>query len=104
MTIKLKPDAPNVINCKVYPLTKEERDLLQKWILEEEGLGRIYTGLSQYTTPVYFIRKKDSQEKHIIMDYRCLNEWTIHDNNPLPNITTAMECLHGKTLFSKFDI
>jgi hypothetical protein len=30
MTIKLKPDAPDVINCKIYPLTKEERELLQK--------------------------------------------------------------------------
>jgi hypothetical protein len=103
-TIKLKPDAPDVINCKIYPLTKDERELLQRWILEEEALGRIYAGSSQYTAPVYFIGKKDSQEKRIIMDYRHLNEWTIHDNNPLPNITTAMECLHGKTLFSKFDI
>jgi hypothetical protein len=104
MTIKLKPDAPDVINCKIYPLTKDERELLQKWILEEEALGRIYAGSSQYTAPVYFIGKKDSQEKQIIMDYQCLNKWTIHDNNPLPNITTAMECFHGKTLFSKFDI
>jgi hypothetical protein len=28
MTIKLKPDAPDVINCKIYPLTKDERELL----------------------------------------------------------------------------
>jgi hypothetical protein len=104
MMIKLKDGAPDVINCKIYPLTKDERELLQKWILDEEALGRIYTGSSPYTAPVYFIGKKDSQEKRIIMDYRRLNEWTIHDNNPLPNITTAMERLHGKTLFSKFDI
>jgi Reverse transcriptase (RNA-dependent DNA polymerase) len=38
------------------------------------------------------------------MDYRRLNKWMIRDNNPLPNITTAMERLHGKMLFSKFDI
>jgi hypothetical protein len=63
ITIKLKPDAPDVINCKIYPLTKDERELLQKWILEEEALGWIYAGSSQYTAPVYFIRKKDSQEK-----------------------------------------
>jgi Reverse transcriptase (RNA-dependent DNA polymerase) len=104
MTIKLKDDTPDVINCKIYPLTRDERELLQKWILDEEALGRIYAGLSPYTAPVYFIGKKDSQEKQIIMDYRQLNEWTIRDNNPLPNITIAMERLHGKTLFSKFDI
>jgi hypothetical protein len=39
MTIKLKPDAPDVINCKIYPLTRDKRELLQKWILEEEALG-----------------------------------------------------------------
>jgi hypothetical protein len=60
MTIKLKDDAPDVINCKIYPLTKDERELLQKWILNEEALGRIYTGSSPYTTLVYFIGKKDS--------------------------------------------
>jgi hypothetical protein len=63
MTIKLKDRAPDMINCKIYHLTKDERDLLQKWILEEEALGRIYAGSSQYMAPVYFIRKKDSQEK-----------------------------------------
>jgi hypothetical protein len=104
ITIKLKPDAPDIINCKIYPLTKDKRELLQRWILEEEALGRIYAGSSQYTTPVYFIRKKDSQEKQIIMDYQHLNKWTVCNNNPLPNITTAMERLHGKMLFSKFDI
>jgi hypothetical protein len=66
MTIKLKDDAPDVINCKIYPLTKDERELLQKWILDEEALGRIYAGSSPYTAPVYFIGKKDSQEKQIV--------------------------------------
>jgi hypothetical protein len=69
MTIKLKDDAPDIINCKIYPLMKEERELLQKWILDKEALGRIYVGSSPYTAPVYFIGKKDSQEKWIIMDY-----------------------------------
>jgi hypothetical protein len=39
MTIKLKSDIPDVINCKIYPLTKDKRELLQKWILDEEALG-----------------------------------------------------------------
>jgi hypothetical protein len=63
MTIKLKDGAPDVINCKIYPLTKDERELLQKWILDEEALGQIYAGSLLYTAPVYFIGKKDSQEK-----------------------------------------
>ena len=104
MTITLTPDAPKELNCKVYPLSQDERELLKCWILEEEDLGRIYAGPSPYTAPVYFISKKNSNEKRIIMDYRKLNQYTVRDNNPLPNIQTALERLHSKRLFSKFDI
>ena len=38
------------------------------------------------------------------MDYCKLNQYTVRDNNPLPNIQSALERLHGKRLFSKFDI
>jgi hypothetical protein len=38
------------------------------------------------------------------MDYQQLNKHTVRDNNPLPNIQSALERLHGKLLFSKFDI
>ena len=77
MTIPLKANAPNVINCKVYPLTREERGLLEKFLAKELELGRIKEGPSPYTSPVYFINKKDSEEKRIIMDYREVNKWTI---------------------------
>jgi hypothetical protein len=96
MSIKLRDDAPAVINCKVYPLTKDERTLLQKFLATELELGRIKEGPSPYTSPVYFINKKDSPEKHIIMDYRELNKWTVRDNNPLPNIREALENFRRK--------
>jgi len=98
------PDIPKVLDCKVYPLTKEERDLLRTFLTEEEEKGYIYPGSSPYTAPVFFIGKKDSDEKCIIMDYRKLNEWTIRDNGPLPNIRTQLEKLQGKEIFSKMDI
>ena len=104
MTIPLKADAPNIINCKVYPLTREERGLLEKFLAKELELGRIKEGPSPYTSPVYFINKKDSEEKRIVMDYREVNKWTVRDNNPLLNIRKALENLRNKTLFSKFDI
>ncbi len=63
MSIQLKGDAPEVINCKVYPLTKDERITLQKFLATELELGRIKEGPSPYTSPVYFINKKDLAEK-----------------------------------------
>ena len=77
---------------------------MEKFLAKELELGRIKEGLSPYTSPVYFINKKDSEEKRIIMDYCEVNKWTIRDNNPLPNIWEALENLRNKTLFSKFDI
>ena len=104
MTIPLKEGSPDVINCKIYLLTWEERGLLEKFQAKELKLGRIKEGPSPYTSPMYFINKKDSEEKCIIMDYREVNKWTVCNNNPLPNIREALENLRNKTLFSKFDI
>ena len=104
MTIPLKEGSPDVINCKIYPLTQEERGLLEKFLANELELGRIKEGPSPYTSPVYFINKKHSEEKHIIMDYCKVNKWTVRDNNPLPNIQEALENLWNKTLFFKFNI
>ena len=104
MNIEFKPGALAVINCKVYPLNKKETDILQEFLNEEERKGYIKAGSLQYTSPVFFVGKKDSQELRPVMDYWEINKWTIRDNNPLPNINTALENLKGGKLFSKFDL
>jgi len=104
MKIEFKEGALSVINCKVYPLTQKETDTLREFLNEEEQKGYIKPGSSQYTSPVFFVGKKDSKELRPVMDYRKINEWTVHDNNPLPNINTALENLKGGKLFSKFDL
>ena len=38
------------------------------------------------------------------MDYRVLNSWTVRDEYPLPLISTILDHLQGKELFTKFDI
>ena len=104
MRITLLPDAPPVINCKVYPLNKRETDVLREFLTEEEKKGYIRQGSLSYTAPVFFVRKKDLEELRPVMDYQELNRWTRRDNNPLPNIRTVLENLQGGELFSKFDL
>jgi len=77
LEIPLLPNTPKVLDCKVYPLIREERDLLQTFLVEEQDKGYIYLGSSPYATLVFFISKKDSDEKRIIMDYCQLNEWMV---------------------------
>jgi hypothetical protein len=104
MTIKLLPDAPSSIKCKPYLWSKAEGEIEEGWIKQEKALGRIKEGASQYVSPIFFIGKKDSGEKRVIINYRRVNAWTIRDHNPMPGIQTAMEQLQGKRLFLKFDI
>jgi hypothetical protein len=54
-------------------------------------LGHIKEGASQYVSPIFFIGKKDSGKKRVIINYRRINTWTIRDHNPMPGMWAAME-------------
>jgi hypothetical protein len=49
--IKLKPGAPDTINCKVYPLTEAEKEATRKWIEEYEKKQYIEKSTSPWSTP-----------------------------------------------------
>jgi hypothetical protein len=104
ITIKFLPSAPSSIKCKPYPQSKVEGEIEEGWIKQEKALGCIEEGVSQYVSPIFFIGKKDSGEKRVIINYRRVNAWTIRDHYPMPGIQAAMEQLQGKTLFLKFNI
>jgi hypothetical protein len=74
--IKLKPDAPQTINCKVYPLTHAEREAMAKFLKENEALKYIEKMDSPWSTPWFFIKKKDGTLCPI-QDYREVNKWII---------------------------
>ena len=102
-TIQLKEGAPDKIDCKIYRQTAEELEATRQFITESLAKGYITDSKSPYTSALFYRKKKDGKLRPI-MDYCILNKWTIRDNYPLPLITDIIECLQGKTLFSKFDI
>src|SRR5579863_8239035 len=104
MAIKFLPDVPTSIKCRPYPQSKDEARIEDEWVKEQVALGRLQKGPSPIVSPVFHINKKDSDEKHIIMDYRRVNAVTVQDHNPISSIWQAMEALHGNSLFLKFDI
>jgi hypothetical protein len=57
--IKLKPDAPDMIKCKTYPLTKPEMDVAKKFLDENQAMGYIKPTNFPYSSPFFFIKKKD---------------------------------------------
>jgi len=104
MTIKFLPGTPSSIKCKPYPQSEVEGEIEEGWIKQEKTLGHIEERASQYISSIFFIGKKDSGKKRVIINYRRINAWTIRDHNPVPGFWAAMKQLQGKTLFSKFDI
>ena len=74
--IGLKPDAPNTLDCKVYPLSPTEDVTLQTFITENLGKGYIRLSKSPYTFPFFFIKKKNSNLQPV-QNYRKLNAFTV---------------------------
>ena len=52
---------------------------------------------------MFFVEKKD-RKKHMVQDYRYLNEWTIKNNYPLPLILDIVKNIGTKKVFTKIDL
>jgi hypothetical protein len=101
--IKLKPDAPDMIKCKTYLLTKPEMDAAKKFLDKNQAIAYIEPTNSPYSSPFFFIKKKD-RSLQPVQDYHEINKWTIQDVYPIPQITHILEQLQGKMLFTALDI
>jgi hypothetical protein len=101
--IKFTENVPKYFKADVYSLTIDQTTFLRKWLDEELDKGFIRPSKSPYPCPTFLIEKKNGDYR-IVQNYKILNEHTIPDKHPLSLITNLIEQLHGKTLFTKFDI
>ena len=88
---------------KVYPLSREEREEVHKFISEQLRKGYIRLSKSPQIALVFFVRKKDSK-KRMVQDYRYLNEWIIKNSYPLLLIMDIVENISTKKVFTKMDL
>jgi hypothetical protein len=82
---------PNVL----AELKTQLQDLLEK--------GFIRPSSSPWGCPAIFVKKKD-QTLRMCVDYRPLNEVTIKNKYPLPQISILFDQLTGARVFSKIDL
>ena len=101
--IDLKEGAPEAINCKIIPTTREEDEALKMFIKEQLERGYIRKSKSPYASAFFFIKKKDGKLRPI-QDYRKLNQHTIRNKYPLPLIPELISQVKDANIFSKFDI
>jgi hypothetical protein len=76
---------------------------MKKFMEEHESKNYIQKMNSPWSTPWFFIKKKDGSLR-LIQDYREVNKWTICDIYPIPHIEQIMEQLKDKKLFTKFNV
>jgi len=88
---------------RVYPLSRNEKEEVQKFVDEHLKKGYIRPSKSPQTSPVFFVGKKDGG-KHMVMDYRRLNKQMVKNNYPLPLITDLVDSKGNKRVFTKMDL
>ena len=101
--IDLKRDAEWPKPAKPYRLTPAQMEEAKTQINELENSGMISKSQSPFAAPLFFVGKKDGGQRMCI-DYRKLNEITIRDAYPLPNMESLLESARGASVFSKFDL
>lgn len=96
------------INSKLYRYPPQHEMEVRKQIKDMEEQGIIRKSYSRYSSPLIVIPKKmdNSGERkyRIVIDYRKLNEVTIDDKYPLPNIDSILDKLGRAQYFTTLDL
>ena len=88
---------------KVYPLLREERGELCKFIFKQVRKGYIKPSKSPQMALVFFVGKKD-RKKRMVQDYQYLNKWTVKNNYSLPLILNIVENIGTEKVFMKMNL
>ncbi|XP_037906167.1 uncharacterized protein DDB_G0289975-like [Hermetia illucens] len=96
------------INSKLYRYPPKHEEEVRRQIKEMEEQGIIQKSFSRYSSPLIVVpKKKDNsgqQKFRIVIDYRKLNEVTVDDKFPLPNIDSILDKLGRAQYFSTLDL
>lgn len=99
--IKLKDTTP--VRQRPYRVPYHLRDELDKQINELLESDIIQESDSPYAAPVLFVKKSDGTFR-LVCDFRKLNDKTIEDSFPIPNINDMINDLSGAKYFSTLDL
>ena len=92
-----------VSKARVYPLSRNEKEEIQKFVNEHLKKGYIRPSKSPQTSLVFFVGKKDGG-KHMVIDYHRLNKQIVKNNYLLPLITELVDSMGNKRVFTKMNL
>lgn len=97
-TINLKP-----IHTKQYRLPHSQIKKAEDCIQEMLNADIIEPARSSWNSPFILVDKPDGSTRFVI-DFRKLNEQTLKDKLPMPNIEELLDKLSGSFVFSSLDL
>ena len=96
-------DAPKFLDCKIYPMMKEEDQALKTFLDKQLKKGYICPSISPYTSPIFFIKKKNGKLRPV-QDYRKINSITIWNMAPVPRASEHIHDLGGALFYTKINV
>ena len=99
--IKLFTSEP--IRSTGYPIPFKTRDVMEAEIQEMIDLDVIEPSISQYSSPVGLVSKKDGSVRFCI-DFRKVNKVTEFDAESMPNMEEVIIKMSGHKFFTKMDL
>ena len=103
-SIKLK-EGTRPVKQKLRPLNPHQKESLRKQIEVWKREGVIEESVSPWASPMVPAKKAGGAPGEIrwAVDFRVLNQATITDSYPIPNIDEVLERLAGSSVFSALD-
>lgn len=105
---EIKTTVDQSIHAKLYRLPPQHEEEVRRQIEDMENQGIIRKSNSRYASPIVVVAKKidnsGQQKFRLCVDYRKLNEITIDDKYPLPNIDSILDKLGRAQYFSSIDL
>jgi transposase InsO family protein len=87
----------------IYGLSERELKVLREYIDENLKKGFIRRSESPAGHPILFVKKKDGSDR-LCVDFRTLNDITIKNRYPLPNISELQDRLAGVRYLTALDL
>ncbi|KAH8240511.1 hypothetical protein KR032_004484, partial [Drosophila birchii] len=106
-TIRTTSEEP--IYAKLYPYPMGAADFVNNEIQDLLKNGIIQKSKSPYNNPIWVVDKKGTDETgkrkmRLVLDFRKLNERTIPDRYPMPNISMILGNLGKAKYFTTLDL
>jgi len=96
------------MNVRPYRLPEKHKKEINRQIKQMLSEGIIRPRTSQWNAPILVVSEKSDasgkQKLRIVVDFRKLNDLTIGDSYPLPNITDILDQLGSAKYFSTLDL